>query len=83
MPLPADRPTRLADMREVPFADKGSPPFSPCSHSNTFPTPSAFSPRHDACSSPAAAAISRDEFELRSEDVNESLDLIAVCVSPR
>ncbi len=32
---------------------------------------------------PAAAAITRDDFELRSEDVDESLDLIAVCASAR
>jgi SAM-dependent methyltransferase len=32
---------------------------------------------------PAAAMITRDDFRLRSEDVEESLDLIAVCASAR
>jgi SAM-dependent methyltransferase len=38
--------------------------------------------RRRSAADPAAAAISRVDFELRSEDVDESLDLIAVCVSP-
>jgi SAM-dependent methyltransferase len=38
--------------------------------------------RSRSAADPAAATISHDDFELRSEDVDESLDLIAVCVSP-